>query len=265
MTSEGRIVELANGLSLSYLRQGDPSGPPVVFVPGPTDSAASYRAVLDHLPPHLHAVAVSPRGHGDSDKPPSGYAVSDFAADLVLLLDALGLPRAGLVGHSGSCLALRGVALDHPARVAGLVLEASPTTLRHHEGARRLIDTVISELRDPIDADFVRSFIVDTSAAGISPDVLDELVREAAKVPAGVWREMFGRLVEHDDTAELHRIEVPVRLIWGDADPLVTREVQEELVRRLRRAQLVVYPGVGHTPRFEDPARFAADVAAFLG
>jgi pimeloyl-ACP methyl ester carboxylesterase len=75
---------------------------------------------------------------------------------------------------------------------------------------------------------------------------------------------MFGGLLRYDDTPELARIIAPALLVWGDADGLVDRAMQDELVDRLPRAELVVYSGVGHTPRWEDPARFAADVAAFV-
>ena len=52
-------------------------------------------------------------------------------------------------------------------------------------------------------------------------------------------------------------------LVWGDADSLVSREDQEALRDALPRADLVVYDGVGHTPHWEAPARFAADVVKF--
>lgn len=55
--------------------------------------------------------------------------MEDFAHDVPLLLDALDIDRAVIAGHSGWCLVARRVAIDHPERVAGLVLEASPTTL----------------------------------------------------------------------------------------------------------------------------------------
>ena len=48
-----------------------------------------------------------------------------------------------------------------------------------------------------------------------------------------------------------------------NADGLVSRDMQDELLARLSKAELVVYPSVGHTPRWDDPARFSADVAAF--
>jgi pimeloyl-ACP methyl ester carboxylesterase len=49
-----------------------------------------------------HAYALDQRGHGDSERPDCCYAVEDFAGDVVAFLDAVGIERASLVGHSGS-------------------------------------------------------------------------------------------------------------------------------------------------------------------
>lgn len=257
-------VALASGLTLSCAAQGEPSGPALVLLPGPTDSWLSYERVLVRLPRTIRATAVSQRGHGDSDKPATGYRVEDFAADVVPLLDALGIERAVLAGHSGSCLVARRVAIDRPERVAGLVLEASPTTLRGHAGLEDFVTSIVADLHDPIDPDFARSVIVDTSSDDIEPAVIDQLTDELLKVPARTWREMFGALLQYDDVAELGAINTPTLLVWGDADALVPREMQEKQADRITGAELVVYPGVGHTPRWEDPSRFASDVAAFV-
>ena len=264
MMSEASTVTLGSGLTLSYMEQGDPSGPALVLLPGPTDSLWSYQEVFERIPASIRTIAVSQRGHGDSDKPPAGYGVGDFAADVVPLLDALRIERAVLAGHSGSCLVARRVAIDSPERVAGLVLEASPTTLQGHAGLREFVDSVISGLEDPIDPGFARSFVIDTSSRGIEPDVVDRLVGELLKVPARVWREMFEGLAQYNDMDELGRIAAPALLIWGDADELVGREMQEQMAGCMSGAELIVYEGVGHTPRWEDPARFAADVSAFV-
>jgi pimeloyl-ACP methyl ester carboxylesterase len=148
--------------------------------------------------------------------------------------------------------------------VAGLVLEASPTTLCGDARLEGFVEAVVSDLKDPISADFARSFVVDTSSEGLDPAVLDQLVDDLLKVPARVWREMFARLLQYDDTPELEHIAAPTLLIWGDADPIVGRDMQELLAERIPDATSVVYPGVGHTPRWEDPTRFAADVATFV-
>lgn len=257
-------VTLASGPTLSYAERGDRSGPALVLLPGPTDSWRSYQPVLERLPRSIRAIAVSPRGHGDSTKPATGYRVEDFAGDVVPLLDALGVERAVLAGHSGSCFVARRAAIDAPERVAGLVLEASPTTLHGDPGLEDFVTSTVARLEDPIDPDFARSFVVDTSSGELAPEVLDQLVGELRKVPAHAWRETFEGLLAYDDTADLGRVTAPALLIWGDADGLVNRAMQEQLVARLPGAELVVYPGVGHTPRWEDPARFVEDVTAFV-
>ena len=188
-----------------------------MLLPGPTDSWRSYEPVLARLPSSVRAVAVSQRGHGDSDKLITGYRVEDFAADVVPFLDVLGIDRAVLAGHSGSCPVVRRVAIDQPERVAGLVLEASPTTLNGDTQLEEFVTTVVSGLADPIPADFARSFIVDTSSEGLDPKVLDQLVDELLKVPARVWKETFARLLRYDDSHELRNIAAPALLVRGTA------------------------------------------------
>jgi pimeloyl-ACP methyl ester carboxylesterase len=155
------------------------------------------------------------------------------------------------------------VAIDSSERIDGLVLEASPTTLRGDVGLEAFVESVVCGLQDPIDPGLARSFVVDTSADQIEPHVLDLLVAELLKVPAHVWKETFAGLLQYDDTAELGRITMPTLLVWGDSDPLIGRDMQDLLARRMPDATSREYPDVGHTPRWQDPQRFAADVAEF--
>lgn len=257
-------VVLPSQLTISYEDQGDRSGPAVLMLPGPTDSWRSYEPVLDLLPDDIRAIAVSQRGHGASGKPETGYGVEDFAGDVVPLLDALGIERAVLAGHSASCLVARRVALDRPDRVAGLLLEASPTTLRGDTRLLRFVESVISELDDPIDHEFARSFVVDTSSENVPADLVDLLVGEVLAVPARVWKQTFAALLAYDDLATLHLVEAPTLLVWGDADTLVSRSMQDSLVGSIPAADLLVYPGAGHTPRWDDPARFCENLVTFV-
>jgi non-heme chloroperoxidase len=264
VTPSVSTVTIKDRLSLSTAIQGDVSGPTLVLLPGPTDSWRSYQTVLERLSLSIRTIAVSQRGHGDSDKPATGYRVEDFASDVVPLLDALGVERAVLAGHSGSCLMARRVAIDHPERVAGLVLEASPTTLVGDTRLEGFLESVVSGLEDPIATDFARSFVVDTSSDGMAPEVVDQFVQELLKVPARVWRETFAGLLQYDDINQLTRISTPTLLIWGDDDQLVGRQMQEDLKAGIAHAELVVYPGAGHTPRLDDPSRFASDIASLV-
>lgn len=256
-------VTLPSGLRLDCADQGDPFGPAVILLPGPTDSRWSYQPVLDLLPDDVRVVSVSQRGHGMSDKPAAGYGVEDFASDVVALLDALDIGDAVVAGQSGSCLVARRVALDHPDRVTGLILESSPATLRDDPQLLEFMESVVSQLVDPISRDFARSFLTATSSDEVQADLLDVLVEELLRVPVRIWKEMFAGLLRYDDTLELPLIEAPTLLVWGDHDTLVPLDAQSHLVRVLPDADLIVYPGVGHTPRWEDPARFSRDLVTF--
>jgi pimeloyl-ACP methyl ester carboxylesterase len=260
----GSTIRLANGLALSYFEQGHSSGPVLIMVPGPTDSWLSYSPVLEHLPPSIRAIAVSMRGHGDSDQPETGYRVADFAADLTLFLDALDVEQAVLAGHSGSCLVVRRLAIDASDRVTGLVLEACPLTLHGDQPLETFLAETLGGLRDPIHRAFIHRFVVDTSTGELDPGLLESLVDEVGKVPARVWQETFAGLLDYDDISKLARVDVPTLLIWGDTDGLVSRPAQDQLLAILPQAELTVYEGAGHTPRWEQPARFAADVLAFV-
>jgi pimeloyl-ACP methyl ester carboxylesterase len=148
-------MRLASGPRVHYAEQGDPSGEPIVFLPAYTDSWFSYSRVLPLLPPRYHAYALDQRGHGDSERPECCYTVEDFAGDVVAFLDAVGVGRATLVGHSGSCLVARRVAEAHPERVARLVLIGSPGSLGDNEEELEL-QTAVHGLQDPVPVQFAR-------------------------------------------------------------------------------------------------------------
>ena len=78
MTFFASTVTLASGLELAYAETGHQSSAAVVPLPGPTDSWPAYGPVLGLLPSSIRAIAVSQRGHGDSDNPATGYRVEDF-------------------------------------------------------------------------------------------------------------------------------------------------------------------------------------------
>lgn len=258
------MVELDTGVSLSYSERGDADvDVPLVLLPGPTDSWRSYEPVMAHLPDSTRVIAMSPRGHGDSEKPLGGYGVEDLALDVVAFLDALRVDRAVLVAHSGACLAARWVAINRQPRVAGLVLEASPLTLRGDPELESFVTTVVADLRDPIDPDFLRSFLADTSSSTLPSELVEVLVSEAGKVPASVWHEVFAALLIYDDTAQLKHLRSSTLLIWGDRDPIIDIHMRDALIANLPHAEVSMYEGCGHTPRWELPSRFATEVAAF--
>jgi len=254
-------TRLATGPQIHYAEQGDPGGETIVLLPAYADSWFSYSRVLPLLPTRYHAYPMDQRGHGDSERPACCYTVDDFAADAVAFLDAAGIERATLVGHSGSCLTARRVAVLHPDRVGGLVLIGAPLSLARP--AVLAFQAAVHALEDPVAAEFVRRFQAGAVHVPLPEGFLDGLVAESRKLPARVWKRALDGLVAFDDAADLGRITASTLLIWGDRDAVVSREEQQRLEEMIPDARLKVYRDTGHSPHWERPERVAADLATF--
>jgi non-heme chloroperoxidase len=253
-------TRLATGPRVHYAEQGDPGGETILFLPAYADSWFSYSRVLALLPSRYHAYALDQRGHGDSERPACCYTIEDFAADAVAFLDAVGVERATLVGHSGSAFTARRVAETHPERLRRLVLIGSPVSLVGNE-AVLAFRAAVHALEDPVPVEFAREFQAGAAHVLLPEAFLEGLVAESLKLPARVWQAALDGVVAFDDTTDLGRIAAPTPLIWGDHDALVSREEQQRLEKAIPDARLIAYPETGHCPHWERPERVAADLA----
>ena len=114
-----------NGIRLHYLDWGG-NGPVLLFLTGLGHSAHVYDKFAHHFVDTFHVVGLTRRGHGDSDYPDTGYDVDTLTEDVRQSMDALGIDKAILVGHSMANLELCHFAALHPERVLKLVfLEAN--------------------------------------------------------------------------------------------------------------------------------------------
>ena len=186
-------IELPTGVRVEYAEHGPADGAPVLFLHGYSDSWRSFEPVLPHLPASIRALAVTQRGHGDADRPYSGYGTSDFAADAVALLDSLGIGSAVVVGHSMGAAVAQRIALDHPGRVDGLVFAGGSTTWAHNTAIAGELASEVDVLTDPVDPEFAREFQAGTTAEPIDPALLDTYVDESCKLPARVWQAVMKR------------------------------------------------------------------------
>ena len=189
--------------------------------------------------------------------------MADFAFDAAAFLDAVGVERATIVGHSmGGLVALR-FALDHPDRVTRLVL-AGTSPAAGNAGVRALNDEV-QRLPDPVPDEFIRAFQLSTLSRQLEPSFLERVVAESRKLPARVWREAFTGILAADVARDLSRLpRVPTLIAWGDRDDIFPRADQERLRDGIAGATLVVYEGGGHAFHWEEPERFARDLTAFI-
>ena len=106
---------------LEYLDFGSRPATAIVLIPGYGDNAHVYDDLAPILARQYRVVALTPRGHGASSTPNSGYTVRAFGDDLRALLDTLGIQHAVLVGHSAGGATITDLAVRNPERVHGLV------------------------------------------------------------------------------------------------------------------------------------------------
>lgn len=258
------MTQLPNAVKLEYVERGRSDGVPVVLLHGITDSWRSFELVLPHLPDSMRVFAVSLRGHGNSDRPAAGYEPDRYASDLAGFLDKVKVKKAVIVGHSMGSMVAQRFAMLYPDRTRGLVLMASWPTLQGNQTVHKFYSDWISSLDDPVDPTFARDFQMSTVVRPVPQAFMDSVVNESLKVPARVWRAAFMGLLQNDYSAELGKISAPTMILWASKDAYCTREDQDALVARIRGAQLVVYEGAGHGLHWEDPQRFAIDLAAFV-
>ena len=144
----------------------------------------------------IRAIVPTQRGHGDSDRPECCYRLADFAADAVALLDALGVPRATVVGHSMGSFVAQRVAIDAPGRVSRLVLIGSGTTVRTPPVLE--FHQSVSKLTDPVSRRSCATSSTAQSRGRFPPSSWSASFSESAKLPARVWRDVLAGLVAAD-------------------------------------------------------------------
>lgn len=260
----------ANGLlkvrniAMDCATQGAAEGLPLVLLHGYSDSWRSYLPLMDALPERFRIVAMSMRGHGDSTKPSDGYDTATLAEDVVAALDALGIARAVVVGHSMGSLVAQRIAIEHPERVSRLVLIGAFATIKGNAAVEAFWRDEVSGLGDSIDPAFVSAFQQSSVAVPMPDPFFENVVAESLKVPARVWRRMLRALLDEDRSYRLRDVAVPSLIIWGEQDAFTSRSEQHLLLNQIPDAHLAIYPGVGHAPHWEDTRRASADIAAFI-
>ena len=255
------VARLASGLRLHYVEQGDPTRPALVLLHGWTDSGFSFSPVRDALAAAHRVIALDLRGHGDSDRPLGPYPLPALADDVVAFLDALGIDRASVVGHSLGSLIAQHVAARAPERVERLVLIGSAADPRN-----AVLAELCAALRamDDVPTAFVRDFQESTVHRPVDAAFMERVVAISAAVPRHVWLAVADALSADDAPAPLAGIAAPTLLLWGERDGVFDRAAQDALLRGVAGASLRVYADTGHALHWEEPARFARDVTQFL-
>ena len=250
---------------LYYEEQGQ--GPPLMLVPGLSGVGSFWAKQVAELSRDFRVVTHDHRGTGRSTHSKITYSVEQMADDTLRLMDKLGIARAHFAGHSTGGAIGQVIALDHPDRLASLVLSATwagpdPYFRRLFEMRREILTTsgVESYMRSSILV-LAPPWWVSANDAAITAMHREQA---AAPSPVEVTVSRIDAIVRFDRRAKLPEIRTPTLVIVAADDMVTPRYYSDEIVSRIPGAKLVVLDGGGHFAPQIQPGPYNAAVGAFL-
>lgn len=270
---------VGEGVTVRHVETG--TGPPLVMLPGWSQTAAMFAPQIEALAERFTVIALDHRGHGESDRPSTGPHLHRLAADLHDVLRRRDLRDVRLLGHSMGCAVIWSyLELYGPGRLTALVL----------------VDQMPCALRDPawddeecavagasLDADalfafaFARAlrgdgpdpregFLRAVTSDGLGDDRLDWLAEQNRTMDRGQAADLLMDVATRDWRAQIETIRLPTLIVAGGS-PNVPDRSQRWMAERIAGARYARIEGVSggtHFPFVESPARFNREVADFL-
>lgn len=286
-------VLLSNGETLAY-RERDGGEIKVLLIHGNMTSSKHWDLVLDHMDPKYKLYAVDLRGFGGSTYNKLIMSIKDFSDDVKLFVDEIGLKDFAIVGWStGGAVSMQFVA-DYPGYCNKLILVESESTrgypfdgmLHANDEPRRF--TTHEEIKQDIGKTLPVQTAYDTNNTELlkliwnsviythnqpSPEHYDEYVQDmrTQRNLAEVHHANNTFNISHyhnglvDGTGQVDDITIPVLVLQGDRDLVVTAEMAKEIVEDLgEKAKFVELKNCGHSPLVDDLAQLLTAMTQFL-
>lgn len=271
-----------NGLQVHYKEAGT-GEPAMILLHGFGASVFSWREVMHPLSQYERVVAYDRPAFGLTERPLPGswkgespYGVEGNLTLLLGLMDALGIEKAILMGHSaGGRLAVQ-AALTHPERVSGLVLIDAAV----YTGGRRPFGILQPWVHTPqmnrLGPFFARSLAGDQGeaflqAAWHDPSRITSEIQAGYRKPlhmanwdVALWEFTKAGSGSEDLALRLREISLPTLVISGEDDRIIPAADSVRLASDIPGARLAVIPACGHLPQEECPVLFLNTVEEFI-
>jgi 2-hydroxy-6-oxonona-2,4-dienedioate hydrolase len=225
-------------------REWSATGLPVVFVPGLGASGRTMLPTARLVSAQRSVFVVDPPSHGESENPDRPLSLQGYAAFLAAWLDALQLERAVLAGHSFGSQMLVELAVQHPARVAGLVLISPTVDPRARTVTAQLARLLLDAPREP-------------------PSLLLLLSQDYLLIGFRDLRDLGRNAIDDRVEEKLPSITAPTLVVRGERDPLVPDRWAEQIASLLH-TQVVMIPKGTHAVQYQSADAVAQALNDFL-
>lgn len=232
---------------------GQADHPPVLLVHGAAGTRLDWSAEMRRL--NARVIAVDLPGHGKSPMP-GRETIADYAADLTALLDALDLPQAIIIGHSMGGAVAQTLALDHAARVRGIVLIGTGAKLPIHP------DILAYALSDP--PRVARMISGWSWRHGADDPRLQASTDALLSIAPEVMRGDFVACAAFDARPRLAHIACSTLIIGAADDQMMPPKFSQFLHASIAGSTLIMVENAGHKLILEQPARVADAVQTWI-
>jgi pimeloyl-ACP methyl ester carboxylesterase len=256
---ERQTIKLAHG-RMAWREAGD--GPTLILLHGLNGNSASWVRQYEALAGRFRVVGWDAPGYGGSDPHPQPGAES-YADAVAGLLDALGIERCFLLGHSMGGLIAPNVAHRHPGRVERLVL--SGTRVGYSGAAAEGLAQRIRDFESLTAEEFGRSRARTMVSAKAPPHIHDAVAAVAAEVQREGYAAGVALLGQADNRAVLAALGIPILAIGGGDDTIAPPACLDEIASTNAGTRVVRIDGVAHAAYIEAPERYNALLVDFLG
>src|SRR6204780_4533122 len=261
-------VQTPDGLTISAQDWGNAAGPGILFIHGFSQSHLSWmRQVDSYLAKEFRIVTYDLRGHGNPEKPLEAARYRDSKAwgdEVQAVIDAAGLKRPVLVGWSYAGRVIADYVATHGAGgIAGLnFVDASIKLIPDYVGdnLKNLPLMASEDMLTNINA--TRVFLHGCFSRQPSVDDFETILAFNMMVPPKVRAGLSGRPL--DATENMAKLTIPVLVSHGAEDKNAKVDTAKYTASVIPGAKLSVYDGPGHSPFYEDAARFNGELAALV-
>lgn len=253
-----------DGIQMYYQEAGQ--GSPLLLVHGWPASSFYWKSVIPLLARHHRVIAVDLKGFGRSDKPATGYQITDHAADLAKFLPALGLESADVCGHSMGGMISYALALQQPERVRRLIAVSAPVHGPSSVFPYLRVGTLpgLRTLAFPLTRVRFMNRLVSTVFTAGEP-IPAEVIEDIAQTTYASALQSQLSMQSTDLSDRLSAIRHQTLILYGERDLVITPTQPLMARARIRSSRVEVLAACGHCPSVEQPEPFASHVLAFLG
>lgn len=256
---------LINGVTINYSDQGQ--GLPLVFIHAFPLSKAMWQPQVDPLSASYRIITLDLRGHGESDTVLWNWTLEDYAADVIGLLDHLGVSKAVFIGLSMGGYTLLSMYRTYPDRVQAMVLadtRAQADTQEGKAGRRAMAQVAFKEGAAAI-ANLMIPKLLAPSTIQQRPAMLEQIRQMIlATSPAGIVTDLMAMASRPDFTDLLSLVACPTLIIVGEEDQATPVAESRYMADRISGSMLVTISGAGHLSNYEQPEMFNRALHSFL-